>query len=283
MKKQEIIATILSIVSFLLVMIGIFSSQNYYYFLDISSKTLLLFGVFTSILFFVFYLVDLFDPLIENFYSKLIISLFVLSLTTICISEASGIINEIYSGVDASIFLYSKVFLSGIIFFKKTFPFLLILLILIIIFIIFNLINIYIENKSITHDMSWTLGILKGVTYLFSISTLTIFSWNMNYTYFNNDDIKLKAYLISRHLDFYSYPDKNIQCTTNEFIIKGTNFIYLDNQQKRIMIDKSNIPQMTIIEILDFSLKKKDRNINLEYSPSYTPNLKILNCLQNEA
>lgn len=145
-RKSEYIAIILSIISFILVIKGILSKEEYSFF-NISNKSLLLFGVFSSILFFIFYLRDFAEPIIENFYSKLVFSLFTLSLTMVCVSEASNIINEVYSGIDPSLFVYSKIFLAGIIFFKKVFPFLFIFLIIMIFIIFTNILKIYIENK----------------------------------------------------------------------------------------------------------------------------------------
>ena len=280
-RKSEYIAIILSIISFILVIKGIISKEEEYSFFNISNKSLLLFGVFSSILFLIFYLRDFAEPIIENFYSKLVFSLFALSLTMVCVSEASNIINEVYSGINPSPFVYSKIFLAGIIFFKKVFPFLFIFLIIMTFFIFINILNIYIENRknqTKTNNEIWYLGITKGISYIFSLLTLAIFSWNMNQNYFNDKHLKDKAYLISRNLDFHSYPKENILCYSNQFIPKGKAFIYLDSQHKKIMIDTQDLDKMGVWDILDFSFN--DEKIDyLEYSFKIKPGLKVIDCL----
>lgn len=277
-RKSEYIAIILSIISFILVIKGILSKEEYSFF-NISNKSLLLFGVFSYILFFIFYLRDFAEPIIENFYSKLVFSLFTLSLTMVCVSEASNIINEVYSGIDPSLFVYSKIFLAGIIFFKKVFPFLFIFLIIMTFLIFTNILNIYIENKKNKTDIeTYYLGIIKYFSYIFSLLTLTIFSWNMNENYFNDKHLKDKAYLISRSLDFYSYPEENILCYSNKFIPKGKAFTYLDSQHKKIMIDTQDLDKMGVWDILNFNFND-DKSNYLGYSLKIKPDLKVIDCL----
>lgn len=94
----------------------------------------------------------------------------------------------------------------------------------------------------------------------------------MNEYYFNDNNLKYKAYLISRSLDFYSYPEENILCYGNKFIPKGKAFIYLDSQYKKIMIDTQDLDKMGVLDILNFN----DHKIN--YIAYSKPDLKVIDC-----
>ena len=108
---------------------------------NLSPESLFLFGIFFSILFLVSSLEKIFSPIVELFLTKLVITLSVTGLLMICMVQSSEMLNKIFS-LDASLLPFSRSFLAGILFFKKIYPFSMLLMILMILYYVFQIIDL---------------------------------------------------------------------------------------------------------------------------------------------
>lgn len=237
---------------------------------NLSPESLFLFGIFFSILFLVSSLEKIFSPIVELFLTKLVITLSVTGLLMICMVQSSEMLNKIFS-LDASLLPFSRSFLAGILFFKKIYPFSMLLMILMVLYYVFQIIDLIKEYGK----YSWPTC-FKCLLFIISTIACLVFSYKFNNVYFNDKILPKKAYILAKELDFYS----NKVCNLSEEI-KNKKIIYMDSQYKYVLVDKTMSAEQDLWGFIKYASDSKDTDVSMLYKFDYygEPNLIVQRCL----
>ncbi len=239
---------------------------------NLSPESLFLFGIFFSILFLVSSLEKIFSPIVELFLTKLVITLSVTGLLMICMVQSSEMLNKIFS-LDASLLPFSRSFLAGILFFKKIYPFSMLLMMLMILYYIFQIIDLIKEYGK----YSWSTY-FKYLLFIISTIACLVFSYKFNNVYFNDKILPKKAYILAKELDFYS----NKVCNLSEEI-KNKKIIYMDSQYKYVLVDKTMSAEQDLWGFIKYASDSKDTDVSMLYKFDFygEPDLIVQRCLLN--
>lgn len=173
-------------------------------------------------------------------FTKFIISIAVTALTVFCTSKASEFINIVFN-VDASAFPYTRAYMTGLLIFQYTSPF----LIIIALFSILHSLNIwqYIQYARKKRDNCEELPILSIIFLILSIVFLYFtYKW-INYD-FSETEYPNKVYRLAHNLDFNSkHPCSNID--------ENTKVIFLDAQYNKVLIDNNNVQTENLESFVD--------------------------------
>ncbi len=276
-KYLEVIRVILALVSTSMIWNGwtIDSTEGTFLgFFKLSPDSLFLFGVFFSMLFIISSVERIFSPISDLFLTKVVITLSITALIIVCTAESSDILNKVYRA-DASLFPFSRSFLTGIIFFKKVFPFLFSLLMILILCFIFQWIE-KMGDKDLDVCMRFFISI-KYIIYILSALACILFCYRLNNLYFSHNLLHKKAYVLAQSLDFY---ESNI-CNNNS--LKGRKIIYLDPSYKYVLVDDSNVfnqPQ-DVWGVIKYGVNNDIESEQLISNPE--PKLLVKPCIGAEA
>lgn len=237
---------------------------------NLSPESLFLFGIFFSILFLVSSLEKIFSPIVELFLTKLVITLSVTGLLMICMVQSSEMLNKIFS-LDASLLPFSRSFLAGILFFKKIYPFSMLLMMLMILYYIFQIIDLIKEYGK----YSWSTY-FKYLLFIISTIACLVFSYKFNNVYFNDKILPKKAYILAKELDFYS----NKVCNLSEEI-KNKKIIYMDSQYKYVLVDKTMSAEQDLWGFIKYASDSKDTDVSMLYKFDFygEPDLIVQRCV----
>lgn len=239
---------------------------------NLSPESLFLFGIFFSILFLVSSLEKIFSPIVELFLTKLVITLSVTGLLMICMVQSSEMLNKIFS-VDASLLPFSRSFLAGILFFKKVYPFSMLLMILMILYYLLQIIDIIKENGK----DGWPVYIKYSIFIIPTVACL-VFSYKFNNVYFNNKILPKKAYILAKELDFYSNEVCKLSAES-----KNKKIIYMDTQYKYVLVDKTMSAEQDLWGVIKYASDSGDADASIFYNfDSYEkPDLIVQRCLSD--
>lgn len=238
----------------------------------LSPESLFLFGIFFSILFLVSSLEKIFSPIVELFLTKLVITLSITGLLMICMVQSSEMLNKIFS-VDASLLPFSRSFLAGILFFKKIYPFSMLLMILMILYYVIQIIDVI---KEAGKD-GWPAYIKYSIFIISTIACL-VFSYKFNNVYFNDKILPKKAYILAKELDFYSNEVCNLPAKS-----KNKKIIYMDTQYKYVLVDKTMSAEQDLWGFIKYASESGDADAGIFYKfDSYEkPDLIVQRCLSD--
>lgn len=239
---------------------------------NLSPESLFLFGIFFSVLFLVSSLEKIFSPIVELFLTKLVITLSVTGLLMICMVQSSEILNKIFS-LDASLLPFSRSFLAGILFFKKIYPFSMLLMILMILYYAIQLF----DKINETGKKGWPTYIKYSIFITSTIACL-VFSYKFNNLYFNDKILPKKAYILAKELDFYSNEVCNLPSES-----KNKKIIYIDTQYKYVLVDKTISAEQDLWGFIKYASESGDADAGIFYKfDSYEkPDLIVQRCLSD--
>lgn len=268
-KLNTIIQVILSTLSPICIWVSWFTKPTDLEFFNLTPGSLFLCGVFCSLLFVVSVLDKTLKPILDIFLIKTIIFGSLTSFIIICTSQASTLLNKIYS-TDTDMFIYSKIFITGILMFKKAAPFL--------VFIFFPMMIFYFclfigSTKKLfdggTRDCIKFCDSIKYFLFLVTTSTCLYFTYQFNWKYFSEKILDEKAYIIANSLDFYP----NTICKLNNFF-EDARILYLDSSHKNILVDNNPPEEKDIWETLTTYTEGKFTRIS-----SRDSNFHIVECI----
>ncbi|WP_334320356.1 hypothetical protein [Gilliamella apicola] len=163
-------------------------------------------------------------------FTKFIISIAISALVIFCTSKASEFINIVFH-VDASVFPYTRAYMTGLLVFQYISPF----FIIIIFFSLLHSLNIwqYIQYLRKKIDNYEEPPILSIIFLVLSIIVLC-FSYHWLTCDFSENEYPYKVYRLAHNLDFNSkHPCSNID--------ENTKVIFLDSQYNKVLIDENSV------------------------------------------
>lgn len=163
-------------------------------------------------------------------FTKFIISIAISALIIFCTSKASEFINIVFH-VDASVFPYTRAYMTGLLVFQYTSPF----FIIIIFFSLLHSLNIwqyiqYLRKKIDNYEEPPILSII------FLVLSIIVLSFSYHWlTYdFSETEYPYKVYKLAHNLDFNpKHPCSNID--------ENTKVIFLDSQYSKVLIDENSV------------------------------------------
>lgn len=190
-------------------------------------------------------------------FTKFIISITISALIVFCTSKASEFINIVFN-VDASVFPYTRAYMTGLLVFQYTSPF----LIIIALFSILHSLNIwqYIQYQRKKRD-NYEEPPISSIIFLILSIIFLYFSYQwVNYD-FSEAEYPHKVYRLAHNLDFNSkHPCSNID--------ENTRVIFLDSQYNKVLIDENSV-----------QTKNLESFVNKDKSYVFIPNkFKIVSC-----
>lgn len=270
-KSIEVIRVIFALATIFLIWHG-WSMKSTDTLLELSPDSLFLLGVYFSALFIISSIEEIFSPINELFLTKIIVTLSVTALIIVCTAEASDILNRVYS-TDASLFPFSRSFLTGILFFKKIYPFLFALSIILITWLFLQLIEKSMEKD--VDNCTKILNILKYLIYIAPALTYLVYFNKLNESYFDSSLLDKKAYILAYKLDFY----ENKVCKNDN--LNNGKIVYLDPSYKYVLFDKSIInDSQDVWGIIRYGTKQEsDMYMHNWTNPDYKPKLSVESCI----
>lgn len=163
-------------------------------------------------------------------FTKIITSIAVSALIIFCTGKASSLINFLF-GVDASVFPYTRAFLTGLLVFQYLSP----LLLIVVIFLISHSFNIIGYIKSLNSSgYAYTRLPLLSIAFFMLGSMVLMFSWHwINYD-FSEKAIPAKIYRLAHSLDFNS----RHSCTN---IPNNVSVVFVGPDQSKVLVDINNV------------------------------------------
>lgn len=281
-KTIMILKVIFCILSVFFIIRGFLEIEDWYPF---SGPEQIILGYFFSLLFFIVSIDEFINGVFNFFLFKLALTIVFTSLAYISIAEASNLLNQIYH-IDSAWLPFSRIFISGIFFFKKiSYPILSVGLIFLVFVYLYDmlkdlpsLIKTYKEN----YDYKVFLNIFLNWSFLFLITTIicSVFIYKFNYKYFSNDVIARKVPLVARVLDFYD----NTICELDKDYM-NSKILYIDSNNEYILIDKSEYyqEQPSLWDILNYEPEELAKIYNwIAPIPAEKIEYKILRCKKRE-